>query len=61
MTLEYERAGYIVRPIDSLDLDLDVGDGELVLLVGASGCGKTTLLSALAALLTPAERHNQRR
>ncbi|MGI9051731.1 MAG: ATP-binding cassette domain-containing protein [Ilumatobacteraceae bacterium] len=53
ITLEYERAGYVVRPIDGLDLDVD--DGELVLLVGASGCGKTTLLSALAALLTPAD------
>ena len=41
-----------MRPINGLDLD--VGDGELVLLLGASGCGKTTLLSALAALLTPA-------
>jgi len=52
VTLEYERAGYVVRPIDGLNLDVD--DGELVLLVGASGCGKTTLLSALAALLSPA-------
>ena len=51
VTLEYERAGYLVRPIDGLDLD--IADGELVLLVGASGCGKTTLLSALATLLTP--------
>jgi putative ABC transport system ATP-binding protein len=52
LTLEYERGGYVVRPIDGLNLA--VGDGELVLLVGASGCGKTTLLSALATLLTPA-------
>jgi putative ABC transport system ATP-binding protein len=52
LTLEYERGGYVVRPIDGLTLE--VGDGELVLLVGASGCGKTTLLSALATLLTPA-------
>ena len=27
--------------------------GQLVLLLGASGCGKTTLLSVLAAILTP--------
>jgi putative ABC transport system ATP-binding protein len=52
VTIEYSSGGYVVRPINGLDLD--VGDGELVLLLGASGCGKTTLLSALAALLTPA-------
>jgi putative ABC transport system ATP-binding protein len=52
VTIEYSSGGYVVRPINGLDLD--VADGELVLLLGASGCGKTTLLSALAALLTPA-------
>jgi putative ABC transport system ATP-binding protein len=52
VTIEYSSGGYVVRPIHGLDLD--VRDGELVLLLGASGCGKTTLLSALAALLTPA-------
>jgi putative ABC transport system ATP-binding protein len=51
LTMEYASGGYKVRPIDSLDLD--VSTGELVLLLGASGCGKTTLLSMLARLLTP--------
>ncbi len=51
LTVEYSSGGYTVRPIDQLDLD--VADGQLVLLLGASGCGKTTLLSALASLLTP--------
>jgi putative ABC transport system ATP-binding protein len=51
LTIEYSSGGYRVRPIDHLDLDID--DGEIVLLLGASGCGKTTLLSALAAILTP--------
>ena len=36
----------MVRPIDGLDLE--VAGGELALLLGASGCGKTTLLSILA-------------
>jgi putative ABC transport system ATP-binding protein len=52
VTIEYSSGGYVVRPINGLDLD--VADGELVLLLGASGCGKTTLLCALAALLAPA-------
>jgi multiple sugar transport system ATP-binding protein len=32
------------------DLDLDIGDGELMVLVGPSGCGKTTALRMLAGL-----------
>ena len=32
------------------DLDLDVGDGELLVVVGPSGCGKTTTLRMLAGL-----------
>jgi NitT/TauT family transport system ATP-binding protein len=34
-------------------VSLDVGPGELVCLVGASGCGKTTLLNLVAALDEP--------
>jgi len=33
-------------------LDLDVGDGEFVVLVGPSGCGKTTALRMVAGLET---------
>jgi putative ABC transport system ATP-binding protein len=51
LVIEYSSGGYLVRPIDHLDLDL--AEGELVLALGASGCGKTTLLSALASILTP--------
>ena len=32
------------------DLDLAIGDGELMVLVGPSGCGKTTALRMLAGL-----------
>jgi putative ABC transport system ATP-binding protein len=51
LTVEYSSGGYAVRPIDGLSLQ--AGEGELVLLLGASGCGKTTLLSVLAGILTP--------
>jgi putative ABC transport system ATP-binding protein len=51
LTITYSSGGYVVRPIDRLDLEVD--SGELVLLLGASGCGKTTLLSALASILRP--------
>jgi len=35
------------------DLDLDVADGEFLVLVGPSGCGKSTLLNILGMLDTP--------
>ena len=34
----------------SVDLDLDVADGEFMVLVGPSGCGKTTALRMVAGL-----------
>jgi multiple sugar transport system ATP-binding protein len=33
------------------NLDLEVGDGEFLVLLGPSGCGKTTLLNLLAGLI----------
>ena len=52
LTVAYEAGGQSVRPIDGFDLE--VHDGQLVLLHGPSGSGKTTLLSVLGGLLTPA-------
>jgi multiple sugar transport system ATP-binding protein len=37
-----------VRAVDSIDLDID--DGEFLVLVGPSGCGKSTLLRLIAGL-----------
>ncbi|MEP7276071.1 MAG: ABC transporter ATP-binding protein [Betaproteobacteria bacterium] len=37
------------------DIDLDVGRGEFLCLIGESGCGKSTLLRMMAGLLTPSE------
>jgi ABC-type branched-subunit amino acid transport system ATPase component len=35
------------------DVDLKVGDGEIVALVGSNGAGKTTLLRAISGLVRP--------
>jgi len=35
------------------DVDLQVGDGEIVALVGSNGAGKTTLLRAVSGLIRP--------
>jgi multiple sugar transport system ATP-binding protein len=37
------------------DLTLDIGDGELLVLVGPSGCGKTTVLRMVAGLVDVSE------
>ena len=36
-------------------LDLDIMDGEFIVLLGPSGCGKSTLLNCIAGLLEPSE------
>ncbi|MXN43685.1 ATP-binding cassette domain-containing protein [Shinella kummerowiae] len=35
------------------NLNLDIGNGEFLVLLGSSGCGKSTLLNCIAGLLEP--------
>ncbi|MCD7813500.1 MAG: ABC transporter ATP-binding protein [Lachnospiraceae bacterium] len=35
------------------DVDLEIAEGEFLILIGKSGCGKSTLLNILAGLLKP--------
>jgi putative ABC transport system ATP-binding protein len=51
LVVEYTSGDYVVRPLNKLSLD--ASDGQMVVLLGASGCGKTTLLSVLGGILRP--------
>ncbi len=54
---EVEITGLTVRygPVTALDqLDLEIGSGEMFVLLGGSGSGKTTLLRALGGFIQPA-------
>jgi len=37
------------------EVDIQVGDGEFLAIVGPTGCGKSTILNAVAGLLAPAQ------
>lgn len=45
------EGGEVVPAVDGVDLE--IGPGEMVVLLGPSGCGKTTLLRSLVGLETP--------
>lgn len=50
LTLSWNGQTLVTR-----DVSLEVATGQVVCLVGKSGCGKTTILHALAGLITPLE------
>ncbi len=54
MPLHIEKVSHRYGAIEVLDgIELDIADGETVVLIGPSGCGKSTLLGILGGLLQP--------
>src|SRR5580700_6791587 len=53
ITLERVSKSYGDGNVAVADLSLEVGDGELTVLVGPSGCGKTTTLRMINRLIEP--------
>jgi NitT/TauT family transport system ATP-binding protein len=56
--IEYQNLRKVYNPdsgevVALEEVNLEVGDGELLTVVGRSGCGKTTLLKLTAGLLAP--------
>ena len=53
-TVSFHKIGKSYGAVSVLkELDLEIADGEFVVLLGPSGCGKTTLLNILAGLVEP--------
>src|SRR2546425_13300854 len=50
VTLDHVTKKYADDATAVNDLNLDIGDGEFLVLVGPSGCGKTTALRCVAGL-----------
>jgi NitT/TauT family transport system ATP-binding protein len=54
--LELEKVGHSYAGHTALqDVNLEVGQGELLSIVGPSGCGKSTLLRCIAGLIRPSQ------
>lgn len=51
LVVEYKTGQNVTTAIKGLDLD--ICRGEFSLILGASGCGKTSLLNVMGAMLTP--------
>lgn len=51
LTKHFGQADAAVVAVDNVDIAIE--EGELVMIMGDSGCGKTTLVSLLGCILTP--------
>ena len=57
LSVRYEGAPADLCALALHGVDLDIAPGEFVVAVGASGCGKTTLLNTIAGFTAPSAGH----
>ena len=60
LSLAHVRRSFAGDRVALADVSLSVGEGEFVSLLGASGCGKSTVLRLLSGLDTPSAGHVER-
>ena len=53
VTKRYQKGDATITPLDDVSFSID--EGDFVCLMGASGCGKTTLLNLIAGIDRPSE------
>lgn len=53
LAVRYQTGSGVVEALSHVDLEMT--DGDFVVAIGASGCGKTTLLSVIAGFLAPSD------
>lgn len=53
LTKRYGEGSGVVIALDNVDISIE--SGELIMIAGDSGCGKTTLISILGCILSPTE------
>lgn len=53
LSVRYQSSTGIVEALSNINLSMN--RGEFTVAIGASGCGKTTLLSVIAGFLAPSQ------
>lgn len=53
LCVDYHSGKHITRAVDNVSFD--ICRNEMLVILGASGCGKTSMLNAIGGMLTPSE------
>lgn len=51
LVVEYKAGNTVTRAVNGINLD--IYSNELTIILGSSGCGKTSLINCVGGMLTP--------